>query len=59
MIEFCFDMLKSSEHEVSWHYSNLNPPIFKIVLKFDQTIPRFHFTDSKNREACNEMRGNR
>ena len=39
VIETCFDMLKSSEHEKSWRYSNKKFLIFKIVLNLDCWSP--------------------
>ena len=43
MIETCFEMLKSSEHEKSWRYAIYKSKKIKDVLKLDQLIPQFHF----------------
>ena len=46
MIKTCFEMLKFSDYEKLWCYSNFNIPIFNIVLRLDHMIPQFHFTIS-------------
>ena len=43
VIETCFEIIK--EHEKLGRYSNYKSKIFKIVLKLDQLIPLFDFTN--------------
>ena len=48
MIETCFEMVKSLEHEKSWRYSHYNPKIFKIVTyEVKLLILQFFFFDIK------------
>ena len=50
VIDTCFEMLKSSEHEKLCRYSNYEPPILKIVLKLISWSPNLILLlDSKNR----------
>ena len=41
VIETCREMLKFSEHEKLWRYSNYISPSFKIVLKLGIWFPNF------------------